>query len=101
MPEEEGWARVTGRNGNTVGETPLLQQARSSEPVQRAERLRTASDRNAERGRPAGSSGMLDRTLQAKIGRMLRDIFSDVAHEPVPARFVELLDALAEREKSR
>jgi hypothetical protein len=45
---------------------------------------------------------MLDRTVQAQIGRMLRDIFADVAAEPVPERFVELLAALdAKEEKCR
>lgn len=47
----------------------------------------------------AGSQGMLDRTLQGQIGRMLRDVFSDVADEPVPERFVNLLEALAAKEK--
>jgi hypothetical protein len=100
MAGEDGWTRVTGSNGNTVGEAPLLQQARSAEPVPRAERLRFAS---AKKRQPSGSKGMLDRTLQARIGRMLRHIFSDVADEPVPSRFVELLEALAkaEREKSQ
>jgi len=45
------------------------------------------------------SQGMLDRTLQGQIGRMLRDVFSDVAEEPVPERFVALLEALAVKEK--
>jgi hypothetical protein len=45
------------------------------------------------------SQGMLDRSIQGQIGRMLRDVFSDVASEPVPARFVELLEALAAREE--
>jgi Anti-sigma factor NepR len=42
---------------------------------------------------------MLDRTVQVQIGRMLRDIFADVAAEPVPQRFVELLAALEMKEK--
>jgi hypothetical protein len=44
---------------------------------------------------------MLDRTVQAQIGRMLRDIFADVSAEPVPERFVELLAALDMKEKCR
>ena len=42
---------------------------------------------------------MLDRSLQAQLGRQLRAIFSDVAQEPVPDRFVKLLEALEAREK--
>jgi hypothetical protein len=45
--------------------------------------------------------GMLDRSLQAQLGRQLRAIFSDVAEEPVPERFVKLLEALEAREKRR
>src|SRR5438093_10802075 len=36
--------------------------------------------------------GMLDRSLQAQLGRQLRAIFSDVAQEPVPERFIKLLE---------
>jgi hypothetical protein len=50
---------------------------------------------------PDGPSGMPDRTIQAQIGRMLRDIFADVAAEPVPRRFIELLAALDLKEKCR
>jgi Anti-sigma factor NepR len=45
------------------------------------------------------ANGMLDRGLQGQIGRMLRDVFADVAHEPVPERFVKLLEALGAKEK--
>lgn len=113
MAGEDGWTRAGGPNGSTYGETPRLQEARSSAEPQRETRLRIVYDRDAQEGRRAMHSqppshgpdrpreGMLDRSLQAKIGRLLRDIFSDVAEEPVPKRFVELLAALAAREKSR
>ena len=45
--------------------------------------------------------GMLDRSLQAQLGRQLRSIFSDVASEPVPDRFVKLLEELEAKEKRR
>ena len=45
--------------------------------------------------------GMLDRSLQAQLGRQLRSIFSDVEQEPVPERFIKLLEALEAREKRR
>jgi hypothetical protein len=44
---------------------------------------------------------MLDRTVQAQIGRLLRDVFADVAGEPVPERFVSLLAALESKETRR
>ena len=45
--------------------------------------------------------GMLDRSLQAQLGRQLRSIYSDIASEPVPERFVKLLEELEAREKRR
>lgn len=45
------------------------------------------------------SRGMIDRSVQGQIGRMLRDAFSDVSEEPVPQRFVRLLEALEAKEK--
>jgi hypothetical protein len=45
------------------------------------------------------SQGLLDRSVQGQIGRMLRDLFADVAEEPVPARFIRLLEALECKEK--
>jgi hypothetical protein len=45
--------------------------------------------------------GMLDRSLQAQLGRQLRSIYSDIASEPVPERFVKLLEELEDREKRR
>ena len=47
------------------------------------------------------AQGLLDRSVQAQIGRMLRDVFSDLAAEPVPDRFVRLLEALETQEKLR
>jgi hypothetical protein len=45
--------------------------------------------------------GMLDRSLQAQLGRQLRSIYSDIANEPVPDRFVKLLEELEAKEKPR
>ena len=45
--------------------------------------------------------GMLDRSMQAQLGRQLRSIFADIANEPVPDRFVRLLEALEAKEKHR
>jgi hypothetical protein len=50
-------------------------------------------------GHYRSSQGMLDRSIQAQIGRMLRDVFTDVSKEPVPERFVKLLQALETKEK--
>jgi anti-sigma factor NepR-like protein len=44
---------------------------------------------------------MLDRSLQAQLGRQLRAIFADISNEPVPDRFIKLLEELEAREKRR
>jgi len=49
----------------------------------------------------AAPGGMIERSLQAQLGRQLRTIFADVAQEPVPNRFVRLLEELEAREKRR
>jgi Anti-sigma factor NepR len=47
------------------------------------------------------ATGMIDRSLQAQLGRQLRAIFEGIEEEPVPERFVRLLEALEAREKQR
>ena len=49
---------------------------------------------------PTQNPAMLDRALQARIGALLREAYSDVACAPVPDRFVSLLDALSDKDKS-
>jgi anti-sigma factor NepR-like protein len=44
---------------------------------------------------------MLDRAVQAQIGRLLRDVFADVADEPVPERFITLLSELGNKSKEK
>jgi hypothetical protein len=58
-----------------------------------------AMERPPPPARQKKSRGMIDRSVQAQIGRMLRDGFSDIAQEPVPPRFVRLLEALDAKEK--
>jgi hypothetical protein len=40
----------------------------------------------------------LDQFSQGHIGRMLKAIYDEVAHEPVPDKFVELLKRLESKE---
>lgn len=51
--------------------------------------------------RRPGRRGMLDRALQAQLGKMLQKVFSNVAEEPVPERFVRLLEALKAQEEKQ
>jgi anti-sigma factor NepR-like protein len=102
---------MSGTNGLTSTDRSEGVDASTPEPTRKV-RLRIVYNRDAQEGAhimksrsssppPAKPNGMLDRELQGKIGRMLRDIFSDVAQEPVPERLVKLLEALEAREKGR
>jgi hypothetical protein len=43
---------------------------------------------------PLDSSGHLDLRVQTEIGKRLRAIYDDVINEPVPSKFMELLEKL-------
>ena len=47
------------------------------------------------------TAGMLDRSLQQRIGAILRDSFNDIEREPLPERLTKLLEALRAREKGQ
>src|SRR6202521_1534025 len=52
--------------------------------------------RSALQSRPpshdhGAARGMVRRSLQAKLGRQVRDVYADIATEPVPERLVRLL----------
>lgn len=44
---------------------------------------------------------IMDRHVQSELGRHLRAMFDDVATAPVPDKFVQLLQALEDKEKQR
>jgi hypothetical protein len=116
MSEKNGSPKLTAATAGAgqVGETEQLTRPRQS----RASPKSNAISRPAHNGsdgaheaesmeppqpsdRHGSSRGMLDRSLQAQLGRQLRAIFSDVAEEPVPERFIKLLEALEAKEKRR
>ena len=85
--------KPNGHSGNK-------EDSESMEQAARAEEDQVSHEEPPQRdGRAPG--GMIDRSLQAQLGRQLRSIYSGVASEPVPGRFVRLLEELASREKSR
>jgi hypothetical protein len=42
---------------------------------------------------------MADRSMQGQLGRQLKAIFDDIVEEPVPGRFIRLLQELDSKEK--
>lgn len=49
---------------------------------------------------PAGrGAGRLDPRVRAHIGRKIKAVYDEVVQEPVPDRFLTLLDELAKKER--
>jgi hypothetical protein len=109
---------MAGKNGSTkftapvaveqeAGSGQLLSEAKGAEETEQP----LQGEDNSQQQTTMGSHdlshdlkpprGMLDRSLQAQLGRQLRSIFSDIASEPVPDRFVKLLEELEAKEKRR
>lgn len=112
MSGDMGWAEQAGEEGpraDRADDPTVVRQGRDSRaPSSRHLYIVHSSggsqgsspmERSQSAGRLPQSKCMLDRSVQGQIGRMLRDVFSDVADEPVPERFVKLLEALDAREK--
>ena len=82
-------------------------QVRHSMPKKRAgyvgkqREMPTTPDMHHAHSNDSPPQGMIDRSLQAQLGRQLRAIFEGIEEEPVPERFVRLLEALEAREKQR
>lgn len=101
VAEPSGWQSPTLQQpvaeearDSARGEEDAKQHQSASERQSTMDTQRPSTDRKAPRG-------MLDRSLQAQLGRQLRSIFSDIAGEPVPERFIKLLEELEAKEKRR
>lgn len=114
MPNSRSAEPLAEVQGNPDEDSnPLTQQEEQPENVNQPHlgivhssyRLRDPSVNMAapDRLRPASEKppAMLDRAVQAQIGRLLRAAFADVASEPVPERFVALLAQLEAKEKAQ
>jgi hypothetical protein len=116
MAEKDGSPQLSApaaaAEGSQDEQPKKPRQSMSENKPQRENKAQAADDKNdrereatMEPRRPSdpynAPRGMLDRSLQAQLGRQLRAIFSDVAQEPVPDRFIKLLEALEAREKPR
>jgi hypothetical protein len=114
---EEG-QQMAGKNGSTQHTAPMAveetsggqsrpsQQPLSEDKHHPAHRQDDPEQQSTMQSRPTSQDhmtprGMLDRSLQAQLGRQLRAIFADIASEPVPERFIKLLEALEAKEERR
>jgi hypothetical protein len=95
---------MAGKDSSTrqsAGAGQLERPAREYTAKRKLYVVRTENDHDNAKETGRKRRGMLDRTQQAQLGNLLRSIFSDVAEEPVPDRFVKLLEALEAREKKQ
>jgi hypothetical protein len=100
VEEASGWQPptsqqpVSGERGDSALSEADAKHQSAPERQSTMDTQRPSYDRKVPRG-------MLDRSLQARLGRQLRSIFSDIASEPVPERFIKLLEELEAKEKRR
>jgi hypothetical protein len=95
---------MAGKDSSTrqsAGAGQLERPAREHTAKRKFYVVRNENEQDNTRAPGTKRRGMLDRTQQAQLGNLLRSIFSDVAEEPVPDRFVKLLEALEAREKKQ
>jgi hypothetical protein len=113
---------MTGKNGSAwwskeAGLADASHGGKSARPTQNMEHKHLHVVRNKDRPKKAEAEkpakmraqrpgqeyqgGMLDRQLQAQIGRILRDSFADIEREPIPDRLHRLIEALQKKEKRR
>ena len=99
-PASPGEAQIKGEGGagRQVRQPLGKRRAGCAEPEAKME---TRPDMQRTQARDSQAAGMIDRSLQAQLGRQLRAIFEGIEEEPVPERFVRLLEALEAREKQR
>ena len=62
---------------------------------------RSSAEMPVEADDTSSKLATLDGHVQARLGQRLRAMFDEVAREPVPERFLDLLDVLDQQEKRR
>ena len=90
-------AHSSGRGGS---QTAAVVTERRLQLV-RNEHYREASTRSGPPSQRAKRTVMLDRSLQERIGAILRESFADIEQEPLPDRLSKLMEALHREEKRR
>lgn len=76
----------------------MKQLLKKNEIVLTASHLSDSSDWKPDKLQARASA--TDRLVAKSLGRDLRAVFSDVLNEPVPQRFIDLLNELEKKDKS-
>ena len=98
---EHSGGHASGHAGVRAAQATAIVAARRLQLV-RNDRYREASTRSGPPSQRAGKrTVMLDRSLQERIGAILRESFTDVEQEPLPERLSKLIEALHREEKRR
>ena len=91
---------ASGHAGARAAQATAVVAARRLQLV-RNDRYREASTRSGPPSQRAKRTVMLDRSLQERIGAILRESFADIEQEPLPDRLSKLMEALHREEKRR
>ena len=96
---------MSAQDARGLASTPEAEQAgRDNPPLADAassEAAPSAQDSSDARLPEQPKGGYLDRSMQARIGSILRDSFADIEREPLPERLQELVKALQADDKPR
>jgi hypothetical protein len=95
---------VPGSSEAGEGKTQTAEPELDQNPPATAAGKDPNSDRDKDGSEPAAlpvHPRILDRQMQAALGRHLRAMFDDLANEPVPDKFAQLLQDLENKEKHR
>jgi hypothetical protein len=105
MSKPDGTTSAPGSLGSASGPIAVALTAvkPADRPAPRAAAIAPASAVGPNRAvhEPAGRYPRLDADLQAVIGQQLRAVYHEILNEPVPDRFVQLLEQLATKAADR
>jgi hypothetical protein len=80
----------------------VLEKAMDERTTRKPERKQPMNaDVNFGRARMARGAPGLDADIQAHIGQQLRAVYDEVAREPLPDRFLKLLEELEKKEAGK
>ncbi len=94
-------APATGQPEHAAEAKPADGVAAVEQPQKTAKENASTMQHPPQRQRPRQKGATLDRSLQARIGSVLRESFNDIEREPLPERLQDLIDELQAGEKRR
>jgi hypothetical protein len=96
----DAWGEHRGHRGVTQWEVGTIVSAERDKERSPMEHGSLASQTPAQtQAPPSPPAQSLEADVQAHLGRQLRAVYDEMASQPVPDRFIQLLDALERRQR--